>query len=207
VSERNARGAFKTRADLRRVKGFGPRTFEQAAGFLRIAGSEPLDGTAVHPESYEVARRIAKALGFEPGVRGHEAKLAGVDPAKFVASDSGIETVRDILAELARPARDPRGTAVSFEYAEGIEKVEDLKVGMKLPGTVTNVTDFGAFVDVGVHRDGLVHVSQLADHRVAHPSDVVSPGDKVQVRVVEIDLERGRISLSMRSEPAPPRQR
>lgn len=210
VSDRDARGPFRTRQDLRRVKGLGPSTFEQAAGFLRIAGEEPLDRTAVHPESYAVARRIAQALSLDLAAPGFAkgdlaAKIAGVDPDRFVAQDAGPETVRDILGELAKPGRDPRGTASSFEYADGIESPQDLKVGMSLPGTVTNVTDFGAFVDIGVHRDGLVHVSQLADHRVAHPSDVVNPGDKVQVRVVEVDLERGRISLSMRTQPGPPR--
>jgi uncharacterized protein len=211
VSDRNARGPFSSRADLRRVKGLGPRTFEQAAGFLRVTGPEPLDRTAVHPESYDLALRIARELeldlraeGFARGALAE--KLAGVDPERFVSPLAGVETVRDILSELARPGRDPRGTARSFEYAEGIEKIEDLRVGMKLPGTVTNVTDFGAFVDLGVHRDGLVHVSQLADHRVGHPSDVVAPGDQVEVRVLEVDLERGRISLSMRSPEAPGRK-
>jgi uncharacterized protein len=201
VSERDASGPFRSRADLKRVRGFGPKTFEQAAGFLRIHGDEPLDALAVHPESYELARRIARELGLDLRAlakSGLEEKLASVDPARFAAGSAGTETVRDILSELARPGRDPRGEAQSFEYQEGIEKVEDLKIGMQLPGTVTNVTDFGAFVDVGVHRDGLVHVSQLADHRVAHPSDVVAVGDKVKVRVVEVDLERQRIALSMR---------
>jgi uncharacterized protein len=204
VAERNAGGRFASRQDLRRVKGLGPRTFEQVAGFLRVSGGEPLDATAVHPESYEVARRIARELAIDlasPGFKkGDFAQaLAGVDPARFATSGAGVETVRDILAELAKPGRDPRGTASSFEYQEGIEAIEDLRVGMKIPGTVTNVTDFGAFVDVGVHRDGLVHVSQLADHRVGHPSEVVSVGDKVNVRVVEVDLDRGRIGLSLRS--------
>lgn len=208
VSERDAGGPFRGRSDLRRVKGLGPRTFEQVAGFLRVVGDEPLDATAVHPESYDLARRIARDLGLDLAAGAFRkgefaARLAGVEPERF-ASLGGVETVRDILSELARPGRDPRGTASSFEYQEGVERLEDLKVGMSLPGTVTNVTDFGAFVDVGVHRDGLVHVSQLADHRVAHPTDVVSVGDKVQVRVLEIDLERGRISLSMRSTPRGP---
>ncbi len=205
VEERNAKGPFRTRADLRRVKGLGPKTFEQVAGFLRIAGTEPLDATAVHPESYELARRIAKELGIDLGSSDWKkgdlaSKLAGVEATRFAAAGAGPETVRDILAELARPGRDPRGTASSFEYQEGIEAIEDLRVGMKLPGTVTNVTDFGAFVDVGVHRDGLVHVSQLADRRVAHPSEVVAVGDKVQVRVIEVDLDRGRIGLSLRGD-------
>lgn len=201
VAERDASGPFRSRAALKRVKGFGPKTFEQAAGFLRIRGEEPLDALAVHPESYDLARRIARELGLDLRAltKGSlEETLASVDPARFAGGSAGTETVRDILGELARPGRDPRGEASSFEYQEGIEKPEDLKVGMQLPGTVTNVTDFGAFVDVGVHRDGLVHVSQLAEHRVAHPSDVVAVGDKVKVRVVEVDLERHRIALSMR---------
>lgn len=189
VAARDANGPFRTREDLRRARGFGPKTFEQAAGFLRIRGAEPLDATAVHPESYEVARRIVKEVG-----RDYD-KAA---PERFVGPGAGLETVKDILAELARPGRDPRGEAKSFEYQEGVESLEDLKVGMQLPGTVTNVTDFGAFVDIGVHRDGLVHISQLADHRVAHPSDVVAVGDQLQVRVVEVDKERGRIALSLK---------
>ncbi len=165
-----------------------------------MRGKEPLDATAVHPESYELARRIVRELGVD--LAKPDAAKLDVDPARFAGAAAGPETVRDILAELARPGRDPRGEAKSFEYQEGVEKPEDLKVGMLLPGTVTNVTDFGAFVDIGVHRDGLVHVSQLADHRVAHPSDVVAVGDQVRVRVVEIDLERGRISLSLRGVPS-----
>lgn len=200
VAERDANGPFVTREDLRRVRGLGPKTFEQAVGFLRVRGKEPLDATAVHPESYELARRIVRELGVD--LAKPDAAKLDVDPARFAGEAAGPETVRDILAELARPGRDPRGEAKSFEYQEGVEKPEDLKVGMLLPGTVTNVTDFGAFVDIGVHRDGLVHVSQLADHRVAHPSDVVAVGDQVRVRVVEIDLERGRISLSLRSVPS-----
>ncbi|HZU96131.1 MAG TPA: Tex family protein, partial [Planctomycetota bacterium] len=195
VAERESGGPFATREDLRRVRGLGPKTFEQVAGFLRVRGREPLDATAVHPESYELARRILRELGLEPGAKPD----LGVDPARFIGPGAGIETVRDILGELARPGRDPRGEAKSFEYQEGVENLDDLQVGMQLPGTVTNVTDFGAFVDIGVHRDGLVHVSQLAERRVEHPADVVSVGDHVRVRVVEIDRERGRIALSMRS--------
>jgi uncharacterized protein len=197
VAERDSQGPYRTRKDLERARGFGPKTAEQAAGFLRIRGAEPLDATAVHPESYEVARRIVRELGLDLA-RPDAAKLAQLDPVRFTQAGAGVETVRDILAELARPGRDPRGEARSFEYQEGVEKLDDLKVGMQLPGTVTNVTDFGAFVDLGVHRDGLIHVSQIADHRVAHPSDVLAVGDQVQVRVLEIDLERGRISLTLR---------
>ncbi|MBI3724592.1 S1 RNA-binding domain-containing protein, partial [bacterium] len=196
-------GPFRSREDLRRVRGLGPKTFEQAAGFLRVQGDEPLDRTAVHPESYALAHRIARELGLDLAssafARGELAPaLEGVDPARFAGTDAGIETVRDILSELARPGRDPRGKPLGFEYQEGVEKLSDVKVGMELPGTVTNVTDFGAFVDIGVHRDGLVHVSQLSERRIAHPSEVVAVGDRVRVRVIEIDLDRERIGLSLR---------
>ena len=202
VAHRNEKGAFRSRKELLAVARLGPRAFEQAAGFLRIRdGAEPLDASAVHPEAYEVARRIVKACGRDlRSLMGDEARLKGADPADFVDARFGLPTVQDILAELAKPGRDPRPAFVSATFQEGVEKISDLKPGMLLEGTVTNVAAFGAFVDVGVHQDGLVHVSQLADRFVKDPHEVVRAGDVVTVRVLEVDVPRKRISLSMRKD-------
>ena len=189
----------------------GPRAFEQAAGFLRIrGGDEPLDASAVHPEAYAVARRIVAACGRDlRAVMGDEARLRGLDPAAFVDDRFGLPTVKDILAELAKPGRDPRPAFATARFQEGVEAISDLKPGMLLEGTVTNVAAFGAFVDIGVHQDGLVHVSQLADRFVKDPHEVVKAGDVVKVRVVEVDAARKRIALSMRKDgggrDAPPK--
>ena len=202
VAHRNEKGAFRSRKELLAVARLGPRAFEQAAGFLRIRdGAEPLDASAVHPEAYEVARRIVKACGRDlRSLMGDEARLKGAYPADFVDARFGLPTVQDILAELAKPGRDPRPAFVSATFQEGVEKISDLKPGMLLEGTVTNVAAFGAFVDVGVHQDGLVHVSQLADRFVKDPHEVVKAGDVVKVRVLEVDVPRKRISLSMRKD-------
>jgi uncharacterized protein len=202
VAYRNDHGAFRSRKDLLSVPRLGRRTFEQCAGFLRIRdGAEPLDASAVHPEAYGLARRIVAACGRDlRSVMGDEARLAGLDPQDFVADGFGLPTVRDILAELAKPGRDPRPGFVTASFADGVEEMKDLRPGMMLEGTVTNVAAFGAFVDIGVHQDGLVHVSQLADRFVKDPHEVVKAGDVVKVRVVEVDLPRKRIGLSMRSE-------
>ena len=202
VAHRNEKGAFRSRKALLGVARLGPRAFEQAAGFLRIRdGDEPLDASSVHPEAYEVARRIVKACGRDlRSVMGDEARLRAVDPADFVDSRFGLPTVRDILAELAKPGRDPRPAFVTASFKEGVEAISDLKPGMLLEGTVTNVAAFGAFVDVGVHQDGLVHVSQLADRFVKDPHEVVKAGDVVKVRVVEVDVARKRIALTMRKD-------
>ncbi len=202
VAHRDDKGAFRSRKDLLAVPRLGPRAFEQAAGFLRIRdGVEPLDASAVHPEAYEVARRIVKACGRDlRSLMGDEARLQGVDPADFVDARFGLPTVRDILAELAKPGRDPRPAFVTASFQDGVETISDLKPGLLLEGTVTNVAAFGAFVDVGVHQDGLVHVSQLADRFVKDPHEVVKAGDVVKVRVLEVDVPRKRISLSMRKE-------
>lgn len=202
VSHRDAHGPFPSRKALLKVAGLGPRTFEQCAGFLRLRDSaEPLDATSVHPEAYGVARRIVKACGrdiraimAEPGV------LRALRPEDFADTRFGLPTVRDILAELEKPGRDPRPGFVTARFADGVDDIRDLRPGMLLEGTVTNVAAFGAFVDIGVHQDGLVHVSQLADRFVRDPHEVVKAGDVVKVRVTEIDIARKRIGLSMRKD-------
>jgi protein Tex len=204
VTHRNENGPFRSRKDLLSVPRLGRRAFEQCAGFLRIrGGTEPLDESAVHPEAYGVARRIVAACGRDiRALMGDEARLKAIDPAVFVDGSFGLPTVRDIVAELAKPGRDPRPAFVTATFAEGVHEIGDLKPGMILEGTVTNVAAFGAFVDIGVHQDGLVHVSQLADRFVKDPHEVVKAGDIVRVRVVEVDAARKRVGLSMRREQA-----
>ena len=206
VAHRDRNGPFRTRKELLKVKGLGPKAFEQCAGFLRIReGKEPLDASSVHPEAYDLARRIVIACGRD--LRAIQSKpdlLQGVRAEAFTDDRFGLPTVRDILAELEKPGRDPRPGFTTASLKEGVEDISDLTPGMRLEGTVTNVAAFGAFVDIGVHQDGLVHVSQLADRFVKDPHEVVKAGDVVQVRVVEIDAERRRIGLSMRSESAVP---
>jgi len=201
VRFRAERGAFSRRRDLLKVPRLGPRAFEQAAGFLRIrGGADPLDESAVHPESYAVVDRMAADLGA--GVRGllrDPALRARIDVQRYVSDRIGLPTLRDILAELAKPGRDPRATFEVFHFAEGISSIGDVQPGMTLPGIVTNVTAFGAFVDIGVHQDGLVHVSQLADRFVKNASEVVAVHQHVQVTVLEVDIARKRIALSMRT--------
>ncbi|WP_430464734.1 Tex family protein [Tabrizicola sp.] len=202
VAHRDENGPFATRRDLLKVARLGPKAFEQAAGFLRIqGGKEPLDASSVHPEAYEVARKIVAACGRDiRALMGDSAALKGVNAAAFVDDRFGLPTVRDILAELEKPGRDPRPSFKTASFADGIEDIKDLKPGMLLEGTVTNVAAFGAFVDVGVHQDGLVHVSQLSDSFVKDPHQVVKAGDVVQVRVVEVDVARKRIGLSMKRD-------
>ncbi len=204
VARRNEQGAFKARSDLLAVPRLGPKAFEQAAGFLRIRdASNPLDASAVHPERYSLVEKMAANLGVSVADLMRDANVrAKIKLEDYVTADVGLPTLNDIVAELAKPGRDPRSKFETFSFAEGVNKPEDLKPGMKLPGLVTNVTAFGAFVDIGVHQDGLVHVSQLADTFVKDPSAVVKPGQKVQVTVTEIDLPRQRIALSMRNSPA-----
>jgi uncharacterized protein len=204
VRWRDANGSFRSRRQLLDVPGLGPRTFEQAAGFLRIRdGDEPLDRTGVHPETYPVVQRLLEAAGRPiTAVMGHPEVLRTLRPEAFVDERFGAVTVRDILAELEKPGRDPRPGFEVARFQEGVHELSDLKPGMRLEGTVTNVAQFGAFVDVGVHQDGLVHVSQLANRFVADAREVVRAGQVVQVRVVEVDLQRRRIALSMRSEGA-----
>jgi uncharacterized protein len=203
VARRNEKGPFKTRAELLEVPRLGPKAFEQAAGFLRIRdAAHPLDGSAVHPERYPLVEKMAADLGASVADLTKDEKLRKrLKLESYVTADVGLPTLKDILAELAKPGRDPREKFEAFSFQEGVNKPEDLKPGMKLPGIVTNVTAFGAFVDIGVHQDGLVHVSQLADSFVKDPAEVVKPQQKVMVTVTEIDLARKRIALSMRSNP------
>jgi len=200
VALRDQRGSFNNRRELLQVPRFGDKTFEQAAGFLRVVGGDnPLDASAVHPESYRVVERIAadRQRGVE-GLMGDSSFLHSLDPANYTDEQVGLPTVRDILAELAKPGRDPRPEFKMAQFQEGVEKLSDLRPDMVLEGTVTNVTAFGAFVDVGVHQDGLVHISALADRFVKDPREVVKAGDIVRVKVMEVDQARKRIALSMR---------
>ncbi|MBF0306096.1 MAG: RNA-binding transcriptional accessory protein, partial [Alphaproteobacteria bacterium] len=210
VSFRDRNGPFRDRAALRQVERFGPKTFEQAAGFLRIrGGDDPLDASAVHPEAYPVVARILAATGRPvEALIGDQPFLRSLAPETFTDERFGLPTVVDILAELEKPGRDPRPEFRTAAFQEGVEKLSDLTPGMVLEGVVTNVTNFGAFVDIGVHQDGLVHVSVLADRFVKDPHAVVRPGDVVKVKVVEVDQARKRIALSMRLGEAPaPRER
>ncbi|UDL88585.1 RNA-binding transcriptional accessory protein [Mesorhizobium sp. PAMC28654] len=202
VAHRDATGPFASRKELLKVPRLGPRAFEQSAGFLRIAnGSEPLDASSVHPEAYGVAKKIVAACGRDVrSLMGDSAALKALDPRVFVDERFGLPTVRDILAELEKPGRDPRPGFKTATFADGVDDIKDLKPGMLLEGTVTNVAAFGAFVDIGVHQDGLVHVSQLADRFIKDAHEIVKAGDVVKVRVVEVDIKRKRIALSMRKD-------
>ncbi|RME49606.1 MAG: S1 RNA-binding domain-containing protein, partial [Deltaproteobacteria bacterium] len=184
----------------------GPKAFEQAAGFLRIrGGTHPLDASAVHPESYPIVERMAEDLGCSVEALMANPKLRkGIEIERYVTQRVGLPTLRDIMAELARPGRDPRERFEVFQFAEGIEKIEDLVPGMRLPGIVTNITKFGCFVDIGVHQDGLVHISQMADRFVKDPGEVVKVHQRVEVTVLEVDLQRRRISLSLKENPEIP---
>jgi uncharacterized protein len=198
VEHRDENGRFDSRKRLMDVPKLGRKVFEQAAGFLRIRdGKQALDNSAVHPESYYVVEKMAKKLGVEtsqlvgnPGLSG---KLNAQD---FVDDQCGLPTVEDIISELTKPGRDPRSEFKIARFAEGVNDLEDLKTGMILEGVITNVTKFGAFVDLGVHQDGLIHISELSNEYVASPSDVVSVGDVVKVKVIEVDLDRRRIAVS-----------
>ncbi|MDQ3701151.1 MAG: RNA-binding transcriptional accessory protein [Chloroflexota bacterium] len=204
VQFRNGHGPFKSRRDLLRVPRLGAKTFEQAAGFLRVRGaSNPLDESAVHPEAYAVVERMAGHLGVTVRDLMRDDALRGrIDLPAYVTDTVGLPTLEDILAELARPGRDPRDSFEVFRFTEGVSRLEDVRPGMKLPGMVTNITAFGAFVDIGVHQDGLVHISQLADRFVRDPNEVVKVQQAVEVTVLEVDLARKRISLSMRKGDA-----
>ena len=190
---------------MRKVPRLGDKTFEQAAGFLRInTGDNPLDRSSVHPEAYPVVERILQRIGKSiTEVMGQPAALTGLTPDEFTDEKFGVPTVRDILAELEKPGRDPRPEFKTAAFREGIESLSDLRPDMILEGVVTNVAAFGAFVDIGVHQDGLVHVSALANRFVKDPHDVVKPGQIVQVKVIEIDAKRQRIALTMRFEGTP----
>jgi uncharacterized protein len=203
VAFRNENGAFVSRAQLKKVPRLGAKAFEQAAGFLRVrGGAHPLDSSAVHPERYTLVEQMAADAGCTvDDLLTAEAARKKIDLKKYVSTEVGLPTLQDILLELAKPGRDPRKQFELFAFQDGVAKPADLQVGMKLPGIVTNVTAFGAFVDVGVHQDGLVHVSQLSDNFVRDASEVVKVGQKVHVTVMEVDLPRNRIALSMKSNP------
>ena len=205
VLHRDQHGPFQRRKELLKVARLGEKTFEQCAGFLRIAdGDEPLDASSVHPEAYPVVERIVKDSGRAvKQVIGDAGYLRGLKPESFIDEKFGIPTVRDILKELEKPGRDPRPEFKAARFAEGVEEIKHLKVGMILEGVVTNVAAFGAFVDVGVHQDGLVHISMLSDTYVKDPRDVVKAGDIVKVRVLEVDIPRQRIALTRRLEDVP----
>jgi len=206
VSHRETHGAFNTRRDLLQVARLGPKVFEQCAGFLRVTdGPEPLDASAVHPEAYGKARDMLRAIGIDvKSAQTQSGSLARLNLSDFADDTFGLPTLRDIVAELEKPGRDPRPEFKTASFAEGVNEITDLKVGMSLEGTVTNVAAFGAFVDIGVHQDGLVHVSQLADRFVKDPHDIVKAGDIVRVRVTEVDVPRKRIGLSMKRTPDDP---
>jgi uncharacterized protein len=200
VSFRDEHGAFKSRDELLKVPRLGQKAYQQAAGFLRIrGGSQPLDNSAVHPEQYPLVRRMAQKLGADAKTLvGNNQLVSQLKATEFVSPDAGEFTVRDVIDELARPGRDPRHEFQVATFSEGISEIGDLEVGMILEGVITNVTKFGAFVDVGVHQDGLIHISQLADHFVRDPAEEVSVGEIVKVRVVQVEPERKRIALSRR---------
>jgi protein Tex len=203
VEFRNQNGAFKSRSALKKVPRLGDKAFEQCAGFLRIRDAKnPLDASAVHPERYELVEKFAKDLGctVKDLMTSNELRKK-LDLKKYVTSTVGLPTLTDILAELEKPGRDPREKFEAFSFEDGIHEIKDLKVGMVLPGIVTNVTNFGAFVDVGVHQDGLVHISHLSDRFIKDPNQVIAVQQKVKVTVVEVDVPRKRIALSMKSDP------
>lgn len=210
VNYRKENGPFNSRRELKKVPRLGDKAFEQAAGFLRIRnGKHPLDASAVHPERYALVEQMAKDLGVEVSQLMVDEKLRKqIDLKKYISDEVGLPTLNDIMAELAKPGLDPREQFETFSFTEGVNAIGDLKVGMKLPGIVTNITNFGAFVDIGVHQDGLVHLSQLANHFVSDPHEVVKVQQKVMVTVTEVDEKRSRIALSMKTEEkATPRKR
>ena len=203
VDYRRENGAFTARTQLKKVPRLGPAAFEQCAGFLRIANAKnPLDGSAVHPERYALVEQMAKDQGCHVAdLIANKDLRARIDIKRYVNADVGLPTLTDIMVELEKPGRDPRASIEEFEFDSSVTSIGDLREGMELPGIVTNITNFGAFVDIGVHQDGLVHISQLADRYVSHPTDIVKLHQHVRVRVTEVDLRRNRISLSMKGFP------
>ncbi len=201
VSHRDANGPFNARMDLKKVPRLGPKAFEQAAGFLRILeAANPLDASAVHPESYSIVDAMATDLQCTVADLMQQPQLRQqIDIQRYVTDTVGIPTLTDIMSELAKPGRDPRRSFEAFAFDENVTEMKDLEAGMQLPGIVTNVTKFGAFVDIGVHQDGLVHITELADRFIKYPGEVVKVQQRVRVTVLEVDLDRKRISLSMRS--------
>ena len=205
IDYRREHGAFTSRAQLRKVPRLGPAAYQQCAGFLRIPGAKnPLDNSAVHPESYAIVERMAADEGCTVAeLVADKQKQRQIDVKRYVTSTVGLPTLNDILAELEKPGRDPRQPIQEFRFSDSVHTIDDLGEGMELPGIVTNITNFGAFVDIGVHQDGLVHISQLADKFVKDPNEVVKLHQQVMVRVTEVDLRRGRIALSMRKVKQP----
>ena len=202
VAHRDEHGPFTSRKEIQKVAGLGPKAFEQAAGFLRIrGGSHPLDASAVHPERYDLVDKMAADLGCSvPDLLRDASKRAKISLEKYLTPDVGLPTLKDILNELSKPGRDPRQQFEAFSFAEGIEKITDLQPGLRLPGLVTNVTAFGAFIDIGVHQDGLVHISQISDDFVKNPAEILKVGQRVFATVVEVDLPRNRIALSLKTK-------
>ena len=200
VDYRRENGAFTSRAQLKKVPRLGPAAFQQCAGFLRIPGAKnPLDNSAVHPESYAVVEQMAKDQGCSVAdLINNKEKREAIDIKRYVTAEVGIPTLTDIMKELEKPGRDPREQIEEFEFDKNVSTVDDLVEGMILPGIVTNITNFGAFVDIGVHQDGLIHISQMANRRIAHPTDVVKLHQHLRVRVIEVDRRRNRISLSLK---------
>jgi protein Tex len=205
VNHRDENGAFKTRAALKKVARLGEKTFEQAAGFLRVMnGDNPLDASAVHPEAYPLVQRIAAETDRDiRSLIGDAAFLKRLDPKKYTDETFGVPTITDILQELEKPGRDPRPEFKTAEFQDGVEDLKDLQLGMILEGVVTNVTNFGAFVDIGVHQDGLVHISALSEKFIKDPREAVKAGDVVKVKVMEVDIPRKRVGLSMRMSDTP----
>jgi uncharacterized protein len=206
VAHRDTHGPFPNREALKQVPRLGPKTFEQAAGFLRVPGGDnPLDASSVHPEAYPVVQRILADLKLDmKSVIGNTDVLKRLDAGKYVDERFGLPTVRDIVKELEKPGRDPRPAFKTAAFQEGVQDLKDLKPGMQLEGVVTNVTNFGAFVDIGVHQDGLVHISALSEKFVKDPREVVKAGDIVKVKVMEVDIPRKRVALTMRMKDTPP---
>jgi protein Tex len=202
VATRDAQGGFRARADLHAVPRLGAKAFEQAAGFLRVrGGAHPLDASAVHPERYAVVEQMASDLGVGvAALIGDEALVDRIELTRYASAEVGLPTLRDIAAELKKPGRDPRAAFEPPAFRDDIQKPSDLSPGMVLEGVVTNIVAFGAFVDIGVHQDGLVHVSQLADRYIKDPNDVVKVGQRVRVTVQQVDLPRNRIALTMRTD-------
>jgi uncharacterized protein len=202
IDYRTSNGAFKSRKELLKVSRLGPKAFEQAAGFLRIRdAANPLDRSAVHPESYTIVESMAADMRCNVEILMQEESLRDkIRIEDYISEKAGRPTLEDILKELAKPGRDPRERYEVFHYDDSVQKIEDLKVGMKLPGIVTNVTNFGAFVDIGVHQDGLVHISEMSDKFIKDPREIVKVRQKVTVEIIDIDLDRKRISLSMRTD-------
>lgn len=200
VDYRATHGAFKKRSDLLQVPKLGNKTYEQAAGFLRLKGDNPLDNSAVHPESYSIVERMAKDQGCSiEELISNEQRRKNIDLNKYVTDKVGLPTLTDILKELAQPGRDPREEIEEFHFDESVHTIDDLQIGMVLPGIVTNISAFGAFIDMGIHKDGLVHISEMADRRITNPQEIVKLHQHIRVRVIDIDKNRGRIQLSLKN--------